>query len=79
MKKVAFYVNTLLVTLLISLIFQFTISITLRNSIKMEKNMFNSCFSNTSCEECIEENFFKKCDKVCYCCNYENKCFYQNK
>jgi hypothetical protein len=70
--------NGLIVLVVIILICNNSVSITLRNSIKMEKNLFKTCFSTTSCEECQEDNFFKKCDKVCYCCNYENKCFSQN-
>lgn len=63
----------------------FVNSITLRNSstlgnaMRLEKNTFNSCYSKNSCSECEMEDYYKKCDRMCYCCNSEDKCFTQNK
>ena len=58
-------------------------SIKMRNTVKMERNIFNSCVSEVECNECSQENYYKKCDMVCYCCSssdndqIENKCFSQ--
>ncbi len=39
------------------------------------RNNYRSCDSENSCEECMEDGYFKSCSMgLCYCCNMDSKC-----
>ncbi len=44
------------------------------SAIKNIRSVYNNCNSANDCSECENDENFKKCNKICFCCNVENQC-----
>ena len=46
----------------------------IKMSMKNIRNVYNQCLSESNCQECAEEGYYKVCRSFCYCCNFDNQC-----
>ena len=64
---------------LVILLFLINISaIKIGVSHRFNRNSYLKCTNESVCSECTKEEYYKKCDSICYCCNASsNKCISQ--
>mmetsp|Transcript_36794 Transcript_36794/g.38167 ORF Transcript_36794/g.38167 Transcript_36794/m.38167 type:complete len:87 (+) Transcript_36794:50-310(+) len=74
MKLNSILLTCVAVLLLNSLV---VVSIMMRTKVQIRRNTFFNCESDKECDECVQEDSFKKCERVCYCCTAFNQCYYQ--
>jgi len=75
--KINYFIKFLLMPILLFLILISTIN-TSKMKLKNARFSFKTCASETQCEECTQEGYFKTCKNICYCCTIGGKCISQN-